>query len=145
MKTLITALLLSATTLSATAAPVDRYGYTLPPSMQKKKKPAATKKKAVPAIDYVGEYVNFGDWKEVRAFLDDVAARDGLWMSPADAAEVTGWTLKPEGMCRDDLCVPLPASAVGINEVDLAAFWKKLGGPVVSSETRDVWALGAPP
>jgi hypothetical protein len=75
----------------------------------------------------------------------DVAARDGLWMSPADAAEVTGWTLKPEGMCRDDLCVPLPASAVGINEVDLAAFWKKLGGPVVSSETRDVWALGAPP
>ena len=38
MKTLITALLLSAANLSATAAPVDRYGYTLPPSMQKKKK-----------------------------------------------------------------------------------------------------------
>ena len=48
-------------------------------------------------------------------------------------------------MCRDDLCVPLPASAVGTNEVDLAAFWKKLGGPVVSGATRDVWALGAPP
>ncbi len=78
MKTLITALLLSAATLSATAAQVDRYGYTLPPSMQKKKKPAAPKKKAVPAIDYVGEYVNFGDWKEVRAFLDDVATRDGF-------------------------------------------------------------------
>ncbi len=80
MKTLITALLLSAATLSAGAAgaQVDRYGYTLPPSMQKKKKPAAPKKKAVPAIDYVGEYVNFGDWKEVRAFLDDVAARDGF-------------------------------------------------------------------
>ncbi|NVM78778.1 membrane-bound lytic murein transglycosylase B [Duganella sp. SG902] len=78
MKTLITALLLSAATLSATAAPVDRYGYTLPPSMQKKKKPAAPKKKPVPAIDYVGEYVNFGDWKDVRAFLDDVAARDGF-------------------------------------------------------------------
>ncbi|HZY52530.1 MAG TPA: redoxin domain-containing (seleno)protein, partial [Reyranella sp.] len=30
----------------------------------------------------------------------DVAARDGLWMSPADAETVTGWTLKPEGMCR---------------------------------------------
>jgi membrane-bound lytic murein transglycosylase B len=44
---------------------------------QKKKKPAAPKKK-VPAIDYTGEYVNFGDWKEVRAFLDDVAARDGF-------------------------------------------------------------------
>ena len=78
MKTLITALLLSAATLSATAAPIDRYGYTLPPSQQKKKKTAAPKKKVVPAIDYVGEYVNFGDWKEVRAFLDDIAARDGF-------------------------------------------------------------------
>jgi hypothetical protein len=65
-------------------------------------------------------------------------------MSPADAATVTGWTLKPEGMCRAEACVPLPASAVGTNEVDVAAFWKKLGGPVVANDTRDVWALGAP-
>ena len=74
----------------------------------------------------------------------DVAARDGLWMSPADAETVTGWTLKPEGMCRADACVPLPASALKPNEVDVAAFWQKLGGPVVASEQRDVWALGAP-
>ncbi|OFW99506.1 MAG: hypothetical protein A3D94_12915 [Alphaproteobacteria bacterium RIFCSPHIGHO2_12_FULL_66_14] len=74
----------------------------------------------------------------------EVAARDGLWMSPADAAMITGWSLKPEGMCRAELCVPLPASAVGANEVDVQAFWQKLGGPVVVSEARDVWALGAP-
>ena len=74
----------------------------------------------------------------------DVAVRDGLWMSPADAEKVTGWTLKPEGMCRAELCVPLPASAVGTNEVDVAAFWKKLGGPAIASDQRDVWALGAP-
>lgn len=74
----------------------------------------------------------------------DVAAHDGLWLSPADAERVTGWTLKPEGMCRADLCMPLPASALTPNEVDLEAFWRKLGGPVVASEARDVWALGAP-
>lgn len=74
----------------------------------------------------------------------DVAAHDGLWMSPADAERVTGWTLKPEGMCRAGLCVPLPAAAVRPNEVDVAAFWTKLGGPVVSTTNRDVWALGAP-
>jgi len=74
----------------------------------------------------------------------DVAVRDGLWMSPADSEKVTGWTLKPEGMCRAELCVPLPASAVGTNEVDVAVFWKKLGGPVIASDQRDVWALGAP-
>ena len=73
-----------------------------------------------------------------------VAVHDGLWMSPVDAERVTGWTLKPEGMCRADLCVPLPASALRPNEVDLAAFWTKLGGPVIASDRRDVWALGAP-
>lgn len=74
----------------------------------------------------------------------DIATHDGLWMSPADAEAVTGWILKPEGMCRADLCVPLLRSAVGPNEVDVAAFWQTLGGPVVASEQGDVWALGAP-
>ena len=41
-----------------------------------------------------------------------VTTRNGLWMSAADAEKVTGWTLKPEGMCRDERCVPLPAAAV---------------------------------
>ena len=74
----------------------------------------------------------------------EVAAHDGLWMSPADAEKATGWTLKPEGMCRADACVPLPASALRPNEVDVAAFWRKLGGPAISSDDKDVWALGAP-
>ena len=74
----------------------------------------------------------------------DVKVRDGLWMRAADAERVTGWTLKPEGMCRAELCVPMPASAVRDREVDVEAFWTKLGGPVVASEERDVWALGAP-
>ena len=58
----------------------------------------------------------------------DVAARDGLWMSPADAETVTGWMLKPEGMCRAEQCVPLPASALKPNEVDLAAFGANFDG-----------------
>lgn len=74
----------------------------------------------------------------------DVAAHDGLWMTAADAEKITGWTLKPEGMCRAELCVPMPASAVRGREIDVEAFWTKLGGPVVASEARDVWALGAP-
>jgi hypothetical protein len=74
-----------------------------------------------------------------------VAAHDGLWMSAADAEKVTGWTLKPEGMCRDERCVPLPASAVKGKEVDVEAFWQKLGGPVIASHEGDAWALGAPP
>jgi hypothetical protein len=74
----------------------------------------------------------------------EVATRRGLWMSAADAERVTGWTLKPEGMCRAELCVPLPADAVSGGDVNVEAFWKKLGGPVVASDARDVFALGAP-
>ena len=74
----------------------------------------------------------------------DVTTHDGLWMTAADAEKVTGWTLKPEGMCRAELCVPLPADAVKGRDVNVEAFWKKLGGPVVANEARDVFALGAP-
>ena len=73
-----------------------------------------------------------------------VTATDGLWMSAPDAAKVTGWTLKPEGMCLAERCVPLPANAVKDKRVDVAAFWTKLGGPVVAAENGEVWALGAP-
>ena len=73
-----------------------------------------------------------------------VSTRDGLWMSAADAGKVTGWTLKPEGMCRDERCVPLPAAAVKGGDVDVEAFWQRLGGPLIASQEGDVWALGAP-
>jgi len=69
-----------------------------------------------------------------------VAAADGLWLSAADAERVTGWTLKPEGMCQDDVCVPIAARD---GRVDISAFWHLLGRPVVHDATRQVWALGA--
>ena len=69
-------------------------------------------------------------------------ATDGLWLAASEIARVTGWVLKPEGMCRDDMCVALPAAAIRDGRVDLAAFWRKLGAPVVSDAPGDVWALG---
>lgn len=73
----------------------------------------------------------------------DVPVGAGLWMSAADAERVTGWTLKPEGMCRDEACVPLPTEAVRGGSVDVEAFWRKLGAPVAHSDARDIWVLGA--
>jgi hypothetical protein len=37
------------------------------------------------------------------------AAGDSLWLAKADLERTTGWTLKPEGLCRAEACVPLPA------------------------------------
>jgi hypothetical protein len=71
-----------------------------------------------------------------------VDAAEGLWLAAADAERVTGWTLKPEGMCRAEACVPLPASAVRGGTVDVAAFWQRLGHPVLHDEARESWVLG---
>jgi hypothetical protein len=75
----------------------------------------------------------------------DDAASEGLWLSAADAERATGWTLKPEGMCRAEICVPMPAAAVRAGAVDVAAFWRKLGNPVVHDDAREAWVLGAGP
>jgi hypothetical protein len=71
-----------------------------------------------------------------------VGSTDGLWVEAADVARATGWTLKPEGMCRDDACVPLKPGMQRDGRVDLAAFWQLLGAPVVTDEGCEVWVLG---
>lgn len=74
-----------------------------------------------------------------------VETGSGLWLSAADTERVTGFTLKPEGMCRDAICVPVPrgaASFVQDGAVEAAAFWRHLGHPVVHEEAGDVWAFG---
>jgi hypothetical protein len=71
-----------------------------------------------------------------------VGATDGLCVSAADAERATGWTLKPEGMCRGEVCVPL-RQGIRDNGVDLAAFWRALGNPVVHDKREEVWVLGA--
>ena len=70
-----------------------------------------------------------------------VDATNGLRLAAVDAARVTGWTLKPEGMCRDDQCVPLPSTAVGPGRVDVEAFWRRLGNPVLCADDRQTWVL----
>jgi hypothetical protein len=32
---------------------------------------------------------------------------DDLWLTPADLEAATDWEIKPEGVCRDDVCLPL--------------------------------------
>ena len=43
--------------------------------------------------------------------------------------EATGWALKPEGLCRDDVCVLVPDDV----RADPVALWSRLGWPVAES------------
>ena len=70
----------------------------------------------------------------------------GLWLDRADMERATGWQLKPEGMCKDDVCVPIPGAREGDyvqgDQVNVAAFWELMGKPTASSQAGDVWFLG---
>jgi hypothetical protein len=65
---------------------------------------------------------------EVRATID--GARVLLTRDAVKAA--TGWDVKPEGLCRDRRCVPLPgeASSFGGDAIDLAELAEALGRPL---------------
>ena len=70
-----------------------------------------------------------------------------LWMDAGEFQSATEWSLKPEGFCRGDVCVPVPPTraeefVVG-GSVNAAAFWDRLGRPVVHDTAREVWMLGA--
>ena len=56
---------------------------------------------------------------------------------PARFEQRTGWSIKPEGVCRGDVCVPLAPGPFSVE--DLA---DRLGMPLVHDPDHGVWALG---
>ena len=74
------------------------------------------------------------------------ATGQGLWLPADDALTLTGWAVKPEGLCKGSVCVPLPPRREGEivrgGRIDVAALWRLLGKPVVRSDRGDAWVLG---
>ena len=77
----------------------------------------------------------------------EVAAELGesLWLRTTDVTAITGWSMKPEGFCKDDVCVPTPSGRtnnfVQGDAINVSAFWDLMGKPVVRSANADVWLL----
>ncbi len=71
---------------------------------------------------------------------------DHLWLRDADVEAATGWAMKPEGFCKNEMCVPIPPgradSFVRAGAVNVAAFWRQIGNPVLHDASREVWILG---
>jgi hypothetical protein len=63
-----------------------------------------------------------------------------LQVDPTELERRTGWQIKPEGACKADRCVPLPASSPG--RIDVAALAERLGMPLLQDAAHDVWCLG---
>ncbi len=74
------------------------------------------------------------------------ASTGALWCPAREADTATGWVAKPEGLCRGEVCVPLPAGRerefLDSGRINLAALWRHLGQPAVHSERGHAWVLG---
>jgi hypothetical protein len=75
------------------------------------------------------------------------SAGEDLLLPVADLERATGWALKSEGLCQGAVCVPVPAAKRGEwlrdGAVNLAAFWRHLGRPVLHDERGETWVFGA--
>ena len=58
-------------------------------------------------------------------------------------ARGTGWTLKPEGACREEVCMPLPRGARHANgRVNVPVVAEALGMGLVDDPAHELHALG---
>jgi hypothetical protein len=87
------------------------------------------------------------------AAVDDALVRDGdLWLGARALLTATGWALKPEGMCKGAICVPvsdaqrsaLLSGQDGGDWLDLSAFARMVEQPVAHDQDSETWIFGPP-
>jgi len=84
---------------------------------------------------------------EITAANDD---RSQLWITTGDLKRVTGFALKPQGVCRNELCFPLPRSreqefvrkSAGKTWFNLVAFARLVNQPVAHDQALATWYFG---
>ncbi len=65
-----------------------------------------------------------------------------LELDPKAFESRTGWSIKPEGACKGDLCVPLPAGASSAARLDARVISERLGMPLIHDADAGVWCMG---
>lgn len=73
-----------------------------------------------------------------------------LWITTADLKRAIGFELKPQGVCRDELCFPMPRSRehefvrkrAGKSWFNLVAFAQLVQQPIAHDEAFSIWYFG---
>ena len=74
-----------------------------------------------------------------------------LWITPKDLTWATRFVIKPQGICRDELCFPLPknrkaefvAKKSGATWFNLSEFARLIKQPFANDQKNGVWYFGA--
>jgi hypothetical protein len=86
-------------------------------------------------------------YEDCVASLAAEVGDDALWVAGPELARTLGWELKPEGLCRGPLCIPVPPArraelVRGDGAIDLAALARHRGQATAHDAERDVWVFG---
>jgi hypothetical protein len=65
-----------------------------------------------------------------------------LDIDPEELERRTGWSIRPQGACKGDTCVPLSDEAVTRGRVSVPRLAERLRMPLLRDETHGLWALG---
>ncbi len=79
---------------------------------------------------------------ELSVSFDESAVR----IEPSVLENSLGWVLKPEGLCRGEVCIPIRDrdALVSDGRIDLAGFSEAVGQPLAVDYTERAAALGTP-
>jgi hypothetical protein len=74
-----------------------------------------------------------------------------LWITTIDLTRATRFVIKPQGVCRDELCFPLPKNRKAefvlkkgaTTWFNLSEFAKLIKQPVITDQKNGVWYFGA--
>ena len=84
--------------------------------------------------------------ERVTERVDGDAKGGGLWLKASDFERVSGWAHKPQGFCKGEVCVPVPAARktefVRADGYNLAALAGLLGQPMVADAENHAYCFG---
>ncbi len=63
-----------------------------------------------------------------------------LEITPAEFEAGTGWSIKAQGACKGDVCIPLPPGST--ERIDVRAVADAMNLPLVAAPEHGLWALG---
>ena len=83
----------------------------------------------------------------------DMSPAADLWITTSDLKRATRFVIKPQGVCRDELCFPLPkdhqadflAPEGALTWFNLSAFARMIKQPAAVDGKNDVWYFGPRP
>jgi hypothetical protein len=84
-------------------------------------------------------------------FENAISESNSLWLETTELKRLTKWELKPEGICRGSLCVPIPPGADanfiskrdGATYLNFTALADLIGKPWAADSTHRLWYFGS--